>query len=243
MLQLNINTDAAVVFTNKLEKLHRSALPVAIRGALNSAAFNTKQKTLQTEAKSAFESRSKNFFKAFSKVDMAKGFNVNTMQATVGFIQQGLKGENNYAVKDLEQQEHGGSIKKRTFIPFNEARVGSNHSRLVSPRNRLGRIQRIVNATNAKGVNAGQRFIKSVIHAGVGGYVLSDFKGKQVLYRVNSLNRNRIGFKLTALYSVQKGRNVNVKSTGFAQRAAITSGKLIESYYVEQAKKQIEKLR
>jgi len=45
-MQFNINTDAAVVLTNELEKLHRSRLPNAIRGTLNSVAFDVKKHTL-----------------------------------------------------------------------------------------------------------------------------------------------------------------------------------------------------
>lgn len=244
MLQLNINTDAAVIFTNKLEKMHKSALPVAIRTALNSAAFDMKKKTLLNSASAAFENRSSNFFKAFSKVDMAKGFDVNTMAATVGFVEQGLKGENNYAVKDLQQQEEGGRIGGKTFIALNAARKGNTWTGAVAARNRISKIQNIINARNAKGVNDKQKFIKSVFFAGRGGYVMADFKGNQILYRVNSLNRtNEGGFKLTALYSTQKGRSVKVKRTHFARKAALTSAESIEQFYIAEAKKQIEKLK
>lgn len=244
MLTLNINTDAVVSFTNTLEKMHRSALPVAIRTALNSAAFDMKKKTLLNSASAAFENRSPNFFKAFSKVDMAKGFDVNNMAATVGFVEQGLKGGNNFAVKDLQQQEEGGRIGGKTFIALNAARKGNSWSGAVAARNRIGKIQNIINARNAKGINDKQKFIKSVFHAGRGGYVLSDFKGKRILFRVNSLNSNdEGGFKLTALYSTQTGRSVKVKRTHFARKAALTSAGGIEQFYILAAKKQIEKLK
>lgn len=244
MLQLNINTDAAVIFTNTLEKMHKSVLPVAIRTALNSAAFDMKKKTLLNSASAAFENRSSNFFKAFSKVDMAKGFDVKSMAATVGFVEQGLKGENNYAVKDLQQQEEGGRIAGKTFIALNAARKGNSWTGAVAARNRISKIQNIINSRNAKGVNDKQKFIKSVFFAGRGGYVMADFKGNQILYRVNSLNRtNEGGFKLTALYSTQKGRSVKVKRTHFAQKAALTSAQSIEQFYIQEAKKQIERLK
>lgn len=43
-MQLNVNTDATVALTNKLEKLHKSAFPVAVRSTLNSAAFDMKKR-------------------------------------------------------------------------------------------------------------------------------------------------------------------------------------------------------
>ncbi|MBL4809315.1 MAG: hypothetical protein JKY43_04565, partial [Phycisphaerales bacterium] len=45
-VEFNVNTDAVVSLTNKLEKLHKSAFPVAVRGTLNSAAFDVKQKSM-----------------------------------------------------------------------------------------------------------------------------------------------------------------------------------------------------
>ena len=106
---LNINNDKTVIFTNTLEKLHRSALPVAIRGALNKAAFDLKQKTMPESADKAFVNRSKNFFKANSRVAMAKGFDIGSMKSVTGFTEGRLRGSNNFAVQDLEQQELGRS--------------------------------------------------------------------------------------------------------------------------------------
>jgi len=68
MPQFNINTDAAVVMTNKLEKMHRSALPVAIRRTLDSASFDVKQRSLLLNTEKTFEQRKKTFFKATSRV-------------------------------------------------------------------------------------------------------------------------------------------------------------------------------
>ncbi|KKN42121.1 hypothetical protein LCGC14_0716250, partial [marine sediment metagenome] len=76
MAILNVNTDEVVRYSNKLEKLHRSAFPIAIRGTLNNAAFDVKQKTMPVSAEKEFVNRQPNFFKANSKVNMAKGFNV-----------------------------------------------------------------------------------------------------------------------------------------------------------------------
>jgi len=239
---LDINTDAVVDFTIKLEKMRKSALPVAIRQSLNSAAFDVKQNTMPAEAKSKFINRSPNFFKANSKVEQAQGFNVNTMKATVGFVEKNLKGNSNYAVKDLEEQEHGGKISNKSFIPTNAAR-GGNAKRLVKPMNRLTGIKNIVDAKRAKGVNKGQRFIKSAVHAGVGGYVLAEFKGQMILWRVNSLSRTSKGaFKLTALYTYKKKRGVKVSKTEFMKTASLQSGGKIEEYFRIAAQKQIDKL-
>lgn len=177
MMQININTESTVKFTNRLEKLHRSALPTAIRQTLNKAAFDVKQNTMPVEARASFEQRQPNFFKATSRVQMANGWSVKSMKATVGFIENGLKGGDNYAVKDLEQQERGGTIRGRSFIPTDVARGGSS-ARPVRPSNRISRVRRVVNAASAHGKTRHEKFIRSAIYAGKGGYVIGNFDKK-----------------------------------------------------------------
>jgi hypothetical protein len=241
-MKLNINTDAVVKFTNTLEKLHRSALPVAVRTSLNSAAFDVKKRTLLKETSESFTIRQKNFFKANSRVEQAQGFNMNTMRATIGMVEGGLKGGNNYAVKDLEQQERGGSIKGKSFIPLSPARVGGSNAKAVRPQNRLNAIQNVVNYKNAKGANDKQRFVKSVHHAGVGGHVIGKVKNKEILWRVNSLSKTEGGnFKLTALYSYKEKRSVKVNNRNFMEKSATESGRSIEKFFILEAKKQIAK--
>jgi hypothetical protein len=238
-LTVNINTDV----TKKLEQIHRSALPIAIRTTLNKVAFDMKKNTLMQTSGSIFEKRNPNFFKANSRVDMAKGFNVNNMASQVAMVNTGLKGSNNYAVQDLEQQEHGGSIKKKSFIPLAPARASSSNSRAVRPMNRLSSIQKLVDARKARGVNERQKFIKSAIFAGKGGFVLSEFKGKKIVWRVNSLDRmgESKSFKLTPLYTFEEGRTVKVKQTGFMKKAANLSAEHIQDYFFQEAEKQIMK--
>lgn len=237
-MQLNINTNAAVIFTNKLEKLHRSALPSAIRGTLNKAAFDVKKTTMPAVAGETFKKRQPNFFKANSRVDMAKGFDIASMKATVGFTETNLKGESNFAVKDLEQQERGGNIKKRSFIPMQPARSGGD-ARPVRPVNRLSGIKKIVNSAKMKGVNDKQKFLHAVADAGVGGFVLGN-KNKNVLWRVESIGKGKI--KMKPIYSFKAGRNVNVKGTGFMEKASLESAHKIDDFYVQEAKRQIERL-
>ncbi len=241
-MKLNINTDAVVRHTNTLEKLHRSALPVAVRTALNSAAFDVKQNTLLKQTDKDFTIRQKNFFKANSKVEQAQGFDLRNMMATVGMVEGSLKGGSNYAVKDLEQQEEGGTIIGKSFIPLLSSRTGNSMAKAVRPMNRLSAINKIVNYKNAKGVNDKQKFVKSVYHAGVGGYVIGKVKDKEILWRVNSLNKSSGGkFKLTALYSFHKKRSVRVHNRNFMENASLTSAKSIEKYFIEAAEKQIAK--
>jgi hypothetical protein len=242
---ININTNAVVAFTRKLERLHRSALPNAIRGALNKAAFDVKQNTMPRSADSEFIKRSPNFFKANSKVDMAQGFAVNQMRASVGFISNGIA--NNYAVDELEQQERGGLIKRRSFVATDIARGGSA-VQPVRPGNRLKSIKKIANVDHVIGKNSHEKFIKSAVYAGKGGYVISN----GMLWRIDAIKTKKVKVigrysatkvKATPIYSFDAGRSVSIKGTGFMRRASIESANKLDDFYISEAKRQIERLK
>jgi hypothetical protein len=244
---LNINTDAVVKFTNILEKIKSSALPVAIRGALNNAAFDVKTNTMPTKAKSEFVNRSPNFFKANSSFEKATGWNISQMESRVGFTSEKLQGSNNYAVKDLEQQEHGGTIGGRSFIPLKQARQGNSTNKLVKPNARLSKIKNIINAKNSRGKNQAEKFVKAAIAAGPNGYVIAG--KKSILFKVTAMRaktnlktkESNFNFKAIPLYKYKKGGKVRVKSTGFMQNAALQSGIKIEQYFIKEAERQISK--
>jgi hypothetical protein len=238
---IKIDVLKARQYADTLLNMSRSAFPVAIRSALNSTAFDVKKNTLQREADTAFINRSPNFFKANSRVEMATGFEVSKMQAKVGMIETSLKGGSNYSVKDLEQQQFGGTIKGKSLIPMNTARGGSN-SKNVRPANRLSVIKRVVDARKAQGATDKQKFVKSVVFAGAGGYVLAERGGKSILWRVNSIVRTTGGmFKLTPLYSYEKSRTVDVPPTNFMGNAANTSHQKLPEFFIKEAEKQIAK--
>lgn len=233
---LNINTNATALFSAKLEKLSRSALPVAVRGALNAAALDVKQNTMPAEAAKKFTQRRPQFLRAKSRVEFASGWDINSMRSTVGFS------GNEQAVEDLNQQEESGKIKGRSFIPLDTARVGNSYGRNIQAKNRLGPRLTIVDARKMVGANPGQKFVKAVLAAGVGGLVLADFKGETILWRVNSLKKEGGHWKLTALYTYAKGRKVDIhKATHFMANASRESSAKMEKFFIEQAEKQFAK--
>ena len=233
-IKLNIDTDAWVVYTNKLERLSKNALPKAVSGTLNSLAFDVKKTTMPESADKAFTIRKKNFFIANSRVEMARGNNVSSMRSVFGFVSLG---GTNSAIDDLEKQESGGVISGRAFIPTDLSRTGKSKGRLVSRKNRIGCIKKIVRVSDAKGKSKGQKFIKSVVHAGKGGYILSD----NMLFRVTRLKRAGSGwkFKLVALHSFQAGRKARiVKATHFMQRAIDRTLRKADEIYFKEAERQ-----
>jgi hypothetical protein len=238
-MKLDINTNAAVKFANTLEKIHKSALPLAVRGTLNKAVFDVKKNTMPAHAKAIFEQRSPNFFKANSRFENATGTNVNQMKATVGFVENNLKGGNNYAVQDLEEQERGGRIGHRSFVPLKRARIGNSKSKNVRANYRLSKIKRIVDARKISGRNKAAKFVHAMAIAGKDGFVLNG----NTLFKVNSLKRKGSGFSTTPIYSFKKARKVSVKRTGFMEKSSIESAKKMQYFFADEAKRQISKFK
>lgn len=242
-MKFDVNTEAVVNFSKTMEKLSKTAMPKAVRYTINSAAFDVKTNSMPVQATKKFEKRSPNFFKANSRVEKSTSLDLAKMKATVGFMAQNLQGSNNYAVKDLEQQEKGGRIAGRSFVPLDSARQGNNYTKSVRSQNRISTIKNIVNAQDLQGRNFAQKFVKAAIIAGPGGFVLS----KNILFRINSgktnLKSKATKLKTTALYIFKKGGKVKVRKTDFMKKASMASAAKMESFFVEEAKKQIERLK
>lgn len=247
MASININTDALVVFANKLEKIGRSDLPVVINQTLNNAAFDVKQRTLLQSTSSEFTIRQKRFFSGTSTVKKSTGFNINTMKSQVGF----KGGSTNPAVKDLEKQEHGGSL-KRSFIANDDARVGGKSTGNIKKENRMSIIKtgRFVDAAKSKGGgNNKSKFIKAAFYAKKTGrnYVLGAYKtktGRRTLYRIDkmqsSVKTRKTTFKSTGILTVKKGSQVEIKATRFMSKATHKSSKRMEQHFIKNAKNRLK---
>lgn len=237
MPSLNVNTDAAVKLTRKLERMHRSDFPLAVRGTLNSAAFDVKQSTMPASARRNFVQRKANFFKATSRTKKAEGFHVNAMSAMTGF--QG----NQQAVRDLEEQEFGGKIEGRSFIPMDPARISGNPNKTIRANARLSRIK-LQDARKGKtrGRNRQERFVKAAVKAGKGGFVIGNFS-PSILWRIDNIRRDGRNMKIrkTPLYTFEKGRSVRVQRTAFMSEAARKTAAKLPSFYEKEAKRRFEK--
>ena len=241
-MELNINCDAAVIFADKLERIGKSALPNAIRETLSATALHVKQKSMPGIAGKTFTQRNKTFFKANSVVDFAKGKDIYTMRSAVGFNSSKLKGGSNFAVKNLEQQEHGGKIGGKSFIPLTPSRVNNLFTKNVKANARFSRIKNLVKARNQKGPTKEQRFIQATLKAKKGGYILGgETKGQNTLFKVNQIPEKGQELKLTALYDYSKNRKIKVNKTQFLERSARISQRQMNRIFVVNAKKQIDK--
>lgn len=247
-MRLDVNTDEVVKLTRKLEKAHRSGLPLAVRGTLNRTAFDTKQRTLLKITDKTFTNRTKTFFKANSRVFKAEGWDVNKMVSQVGMVESRLRGANNYAVKDLVEQEQGGSIGGRSLIPISKgARIAGSYQKNVKKKQRVGNIQSVIDAQKMKGNSPKQKAIKAALKAGKGGHFMSTFTnsaGNRIIYEVRGIIRTRSGMKIrnVAVYSYRKGRNVKVKPTKFMERSAKLAAKKLNDNFKIEGERQLKRI-
>lgn len=234
-MQINVNSDAVVKFTNKLERLHRSAFPVVVRQTLNDAAYDMKKNSIESSTDKNFIKRKKTFFKKFSTVEQAQGFDIDNMKATVGFKSGGQ------AIRDLEDQESGGTIPNRELIPMKGARVSKSERKSIRANARIATVKNAVDARKFRG-SKGYQYHRAVYRAGKGGHVIAEYNGKVILWRVNSLRRSaNDSHKLTPLYSVEKGRKIHVNATHFMREAQRMSAKKLEQFFIKRAKSRLER--
>jgi hypothetical protein len=219
----DIDNDRFVWFTNKLEKLPRSALPKAVKETLNGLAKDLKKTEMPIQAEKEFVNREKNFFKANSSINFASGFDIERMRAETGFFGK------SQAVEDLNQQEHGGKIDGRSFIATDVARTSRSKSKKVSKKNQLRSIKNVVRTSSTNPLP------KAVAVAGIGNHVLH----KGMLFRIENIQGKK--FKLLAVYSYKKGRSVSVKATHFMEKATQKTAKKAPEIYKKEAEVQFSR--
>lgn len=211
--------DGAIQLTAKLEKLHRSAFPSAVRNTLNDAAFNTK-KLIPKVANQKFTTRSKTLFKVMTGANRASGFNVNTMHSSVGILSN-LSNRSELA-EGLSKQETGGTVDGRKLIPHRMGRVSSSHQKRLRSKYRFRKIKI---TTNKRKGDSNIILIKK----GNKGTV---FERKKLKSRV----------KLTPIFHYRSNNKSTVKRTPFIEPSAKLIARKMPDYYKNNAEFQFKKV-
>lgn len=239
MYALHVNSDELVTFSNKLEKLSRTAFPNAVRKTLNEVALDVKKRTLQRSAASVFTLRKKNFFKRFSRVMFVQERRVvNKMESVVGMDSTRLSGANNFAVENLHEQEYGGMIGGRTFVPAKQSRVSKSWARNVKRQNRISEAKKI---GKAKG-NTKKAWLAAAAEVGVGGLIFGTFS--PTVFRITKITKDGgTKVKTEPVYHFKKGKKFtpDPKARGFARRASELSAQTMNQVFIKVAKNRFER--
>jgi hypothetical protein len=116
----NINAKEMVILANNLEKLHRSAMPITVRGTLNDLAFDARKGIIRN-FKEEFIIRNRTFIISHTTaIKCQNTFDIDKMQSEAGVLAGKTK-----AGDLLKIQEEGGAI-ERDKIPSENVRAGSN---------------------------------------------------------------------------------------------------------------------
>jgi len=208
---------------------------------LNDVAFEAK-KQVPKIFKNKFIIRKKTFIKAHTGVKKSLNtFDVNKMSSEMGVIKGKSKSGDN-----LEQQERGGTILNRDFIPLKSARVGKSEHKLISRRNYLSNIGR--NHKRIKGPSSpfkSQKFIKAAFADKTGYIVYNDLlielRTVKKTRRKKSGKGGKLFIGIEPLYSYATNRVVKVDKAPFIYPAGKGASKKIAKFFKNNAEKRIKR--
>jgi len=222
----NINSTAVVKLTNRLEKINKVAMPLAVRSTLNDAAFDLKKKELPASYNDHFTVRKPSFLRAGTTLQkFAKTYKISEMQSAVGLNSKGAK---------LAEQEEGATV-KREYIPFDSTR-GGDSNRLGSKKYYLKNIK----PNTKKPMYKNQELIRTAFRAGAGGFLIYN----DVLYEVRTIQKKpKLYINLLDLYSVKGSRMIKLDKREFFKEASAKSYNKFEDFYTKNANYQFNRLK
>lgn len=224
----NINQEAVIQYTHKLSKLHKSDLPLAVRGALNDVAFEAKKKVPKF-FESEFIVRKKTFLRSHTGVIKCPNtFDLKQMVSQFGII----KGKSN-AGDNLVHQEYGGIIADSEFIPMKPARIGGNERKLVSKRNYL----RNIKGKLKQRPHENNEFRRAAIKGGKGSILMFN----DLVLRVDVVKTRPLFIKTTPLYYIKDGKKAQVKPRPFMRPASRFAMTKMPRLYIQNAEYRIKK--
>ena len=245
MPTFDVNMDAAIALTAKLERLHRSAFPVAVRQTLNDAVYKTTL-LIPKVAQQKFITRNPTFMKSHTAKNKAKGWDVNKMRAVAGMNAN----KDSEVMQGLEQQETGGVVKSRKLIPHDLGRVRGSHGSKLSSVNKFDGIS-IHDATSAYRFGRKKRaskFAAAAFSAQKRGtrYFLLKKGGKGTVFKLkkplsSSLKKRKLKLKFVPVYTYRNTKKSFVPKTPFVSVSAQYAAKKLPSYYKKNAEYQFKR--
>lgn len=245
----NVNTDAVIALTAKLERLNKSAFPSAVRSTLNDGAFEMKKKNILDSAKKNMEVRNPSFFRKFTGVKRASGFKVNSMYSEVGFKNTDpnpIKGKK--AIEGMEHNEVGGSDNTGAMY-MAKSRTSNNRDRLVRKKARFEK-SRIAKGTSSKMRSKKLANIQNMVASlqEKAPTFIETSKGKFLVQVTNISSRTvgkrkgKLDIKLEFLMRGRKKNVAHAKATHFNKEAAVVTSKQMDKFYVKNATFQFNKV-
>lgn len=242
-MRLDVNTNAAISLTAKLERLGKSGFPSAVRNTLNDSGFDMKRNTLLKSAKENFPGlKSPTFFKKYTGVNKAQGFNVRTMKAVVGFLNASDPTVRR-AIEGMEKQEFGGIIDDGLrYLKFSR---GNRIKGKVQAKNYYDKSKVISGKSKRKGTIK-SKFVARMYRAYKENkpFFMNTSKGN-FLVTVKSLSSSResgkLDIKLNFLMMDRRIKKSKIRRTNFNREAAELTVPKMDAFYKKNAEYQFKK--
>lgn len=236
-IQVNIDTSSFAEYTQKLRRLHRRELPLAIRNTLIDVMVETKR-LIPISAKRKFIIRNKAFFKAFTGFKKADGFDISKMNSRVGILSD-KGGKGSKISEGLKAQEKGGTTNGRKLISTDLARTGNSNKGKVRQKNRFQNQSGFEKATK-------KDFIRKIYRAKKSGKnVLLKNGSKGTVFKIGELSSNRrtgkTKFNLTPIFTYRNTKKVNLRERGFIKEASLLASRKMPEMFVKQAEFRINR--
>lgn len=233
-MKIVVDTKNWGAYKKDLDKISRGAYPFSVRQTLNEAAFDMKKNELHKSAKKNFDhTRNSSFFKKFSYVHKAKGFDINTMVSAVVMRDLGVKSAKE-AVKNTPKHHYGGTVTGGTQY-LNDTRISKNYGKLVRRPNYLGK-QSILNDRKSKWivkVNKAFKEKKSFWHTTNKGTFL-------IRPRIVKRTKTR-GLRIKTDLLMRERTSIILEKNKFIKEAAETVEKRIPGLFKKEFKKRLDK--
>lgn len=245
-VRFDVNTNAVIALTAKLERLNRQGLPNAIRSTLNDAAFVSKKSNILDSAKRNMTVRNPSFFRKFTGVNKATGYNVNSMYSEVGFVNTDPdKKKGRKAIEGMQSNEVGGTDTQGAMY-LKKARVSGSAKRLVR---RGARFAKSNLAKSRQGSGKGKKagFMSNVVASlEENKPVFIKSKKGTFLVQVTKISSKRKGKKLDIkMIWLMRSRRTNAahaKATHFVEEAAKKTQKQMEVFFAKNAQREFDKV-
>tara|TARA_R110000868_G_scaffold316415_1_gene577288 strand:+ start:99 stop:854 length:756 start_codon:yes stop_codon:yes gene_type:complete len=240
----NVNTNATIALTAKLERLNKQAFPSAVRSTLNDAAFAMKKGNILESAKKNMTVRNPAFFRKFTGVNRANGFDVRSMNSEVGFVNTDPnKEKGRKAIEGMEHNEVGGSDDTGAmYLP--KSRTSNSSKRLVKKKARFSR-GNIATGTSSKMKTKKLNFIANAYASAKENKptFIQTSKGSFLVQVTKfSSNHSKLKIKMNFLMRSRRTHAAHAKATHFNLEAAMKTQKEMEGFYVKNAEFQFNKV-
>lgn len=242
MKTFDVNSKETIKHANRLEKMHKSDFPIAVRSTLNDLAFDVKQKELMVFANSFFILRNPSFITAHSGVNKASGFDVDSMQSEVGITPRGMQ-----AAANLEIQEKGGTISNRSTIYMDTARVSRDHAKRVRKANYINAWGYIKGKPTKRRSRKSSMVAMAIIAEQQNKLFKMRTKVNETFFRVDRVafsgtgSHRRVNIRMTPIASYQRGRSVQIEKSPFLETASLVTLNKAPQIFIKNAKKRYER--